>query len=357
MNGSNLGHGARPPLGQWLRAGDWQRLDQHFARQQPILAEDHAARGLMRLHTAGTPEQLSDALSDLRQAAALEPRNPLHALNLAQALIDTGQPAEALRTTEDILRRAAGFVPALEKRCLALNACSRWDDALEAFVTLAGEATAQGLALTPAVQAAGAALESRWWRPIPAGGAALRLPREDDHDAIARWLADDAFMARYHRFEPRTGQAARQHVARAQRPPHETRRREWIVQDRHGRAAGFAALVDIDASHRRAELLVGLPEADAASSLALKASVAAMAFAFERLHVDKLVSHVYGDNPLAQANTVHLGFTPEGRLREHLRIGDQRVDLLVNGLLARDHAQHPRLARLRARWLHPGADA
>ena len=127
------------------------------------------------------------------------------------------------------------------------------------------------------------------------------------------------------------------------------------MQASDGRLAGFAAIVDIDLGHRRGELLVGIPGAGTAPALALKASVAAMAFAFENLQLDRLVSHVYGDNPAAQANTLHLGFQPEGRLREQLRFGNQAIDLMVNGLLAREHAQHPQLKRLRERWLQPPA--
>ncbi len=351
MDALNRGRAAQAGLHEWLRAGEWARLQQHFAEHPPAGADEFAIRGLLRMR--GGPAQRHDALADLRQATGLAPDNLFHAVNLAQALIDSGQAAEALRASEQVLHRAPGFLPALEKQCLALCACARWDDALHAFTTLAQQSAAPGPALTPALQAAGASLATRWWRPIPVGGALLRLPREEDHDTIARWLADDAFMARYHRFEPTTGTAARDYIARAQRPPTETRRREWVVQAGDGRLAGFAAIVDIDLGHRRGELLVGIPDAGSAPALALKASVAAMAFAFDNLRLDKLVSHVYGDNPVAQANTLHLGFQPEGRLREQLRFGDQAIDLFVNGLLAREHAQHAQLRRLRARWLPP----
>jgi RimJ/RimL family protein N-acetyltransferase len=349
LNALNRGTGTQDGLVEWLRAGDWPRLQRHFAEHPPAEAGEFVVRGLLRMR-GGAPQR-EGALADLRQAVALEPNNLFHAVNLAQALIDSGQAQDALQVAEQTLQQAPGFVPALEKRCLALGGCARWDDALDAFTALAEHSTAKGPALTPALQSAGAAVASCWWRPIQVGGALLRLPSDDDHDAVARWLADDAFMARYHRFEPTTGTAARDYIARAQRPPTDTRRREWVVQAPDGRLAGFAAIVDIDPGHRRGELLIGVPDAGNAPALALKASVAAMAFAFDNLHLDKLVSHVYGDNPVAQANTLHLGFQPEGRLREHLRFGDQAIDLLVNGLLAREHARHPQLERLRKRWL------
>jgi RimJ/RimL family protein N-acetyltransferase len=349
LDALNQGPVTPAALFEWLRAGEWPRLQQHFANHAPASADEFAARGLLRMR-GGAPRR-TEALADLRQAAALAPDHFFHAVNLAQALIDSGQPAQALDAARQVLERAPAFVPALEKRCLALCGCARWDEALDAFATLSNQSTAQGPALTPALQSAGASLATLWWRPIPVGGALLRLPHEADHDTIARWLADDAFMARYHRFEPTTGTAARDYIARAQRPPTETRRREWVVQAPDGRLAGFAAIVDIDPGHRRGELLIGIPAANTIPALALKASVAAMDFAFGTLRLDKLVSHVYGDNPVAQANTLHLGFWQEGRLREHLRFGEQAIDLIVNGMLAREHAQHPKLKRLRDRWL------
>jgi diamine N-acetyltransferase len=349
LDALNRGRAAQAGLHEWLRAGEWAQLQQHFAAYPPAGADEFAIRGLLRMR--GGVAQRHDALADLRQAAALAPDNLFHAVNLAQALIDSGQAAEALRAAEQVLQRAPGFFPGHEKHCLALCGCARWDEALDAFTALAKHAAAQGLALTPALQTGGTALATHWWRPIPVGGALLRLPRDEDHDTIARWLTDDAFMARYHRFEPTTGTAARDYIARAQRPPTETRRREWVVQAPDGRLAGFAAIVDIDLGHRRGELLVGIPDAVNAPALALKASVAAMDFAFGKLCLGKLVSHVYGDNPVAQANTLHLGFQAEGRLREQLRFGDQAIDLFVNGLLAREHDGHPQLQRLRQRWL------
>jgi RimJ/RimL family protein N-acetyltransferase len=97
-------------------------------------------------------------------------------------------------------------------------------------------------------------------------------------------------------------------------------------------------------------LLIGVPEPRAGESLALKASIAAIAFAFEQLGLDKLVSYVYGDNPVARANTLHLGFQSEGLLRSHLKEGDSRLDLHVSGLLRTEFNADSRMQRVRSRW-------
>jgi RimJ/RimL family protein N-acetyltransferase len=344
------------PLRTWLQAGDWQRLREHFAQHPPRQAAEFAARALALLQSRGGPAVVGQAIQDLRQACALEPDKGLHAANLVQALLDNGQAAEALTAAQALWQRAPALYPAAEKRCLALQACGRWDEAAGALTDLLRLAAAQRMALSPQLRALQEDLGSRWWQPIGVGDATLRLPRPEDRSFVRESLADAAFMARYHRFEPTDAEAPDRYIERAQRPPRETRRREWIVQDRAGQPVGFAAIVDLDAGHRRGELLIGLRGGDRAAALALKAALGALAFAFDQLHLDKLVSHVYGDNPVAQHNTLHLGFRQEGRLREHLRIGGTRIDLIVNGLLAAEYAADARLSRLRERWL-PAAPA
>jgi RimJ/RimL family protein N-acetyltransferase len=354
-NGDSAPRAAPTELQSWLRAGDWPRLHAHFARQEPRSADEFAARALLLARAERSPQRDARLLADWRRAAELAPGQPLHQVNLAQALIDCAQPGAALEVAERVCAQAPQLLPAVEKRVLALHAGGRWADARSALAVLEQRAARERITLPGTLRFLGAELASAWWEPIRAGGTQLRLPRPADRAFIASTLADAAFMRRYHRFEPTDGAAADAYIARAQRPPLQTRRREWIVQDRDGRPAGLAAIVDLDAGHRRGELLLGLP-GNPAPAIALQAALAAMVFGFERLGLHKLVSHVYGDNPAAQANTLHLGFRAEGLLIEHLALGDQRLDLHVNGLLAREFAADARLQRLRRRWIdNPGS--
>ncbi|NRF70351.1 GNAT family N-acetyltransferase [Aquincola sp. S2] len=340
-------------LQAWLQRGDWPRLQAHFGEREPSTALEYAAHALLLTRAQRTPERGARIVADWRHACRLQPGNLLHFVNLAQALIDAGESAEACTLAAGLVRRAPQAYPALEKLCLALQAAGRWSEAADAGDRAAQLAATAGAGLPEPMQAARAALASRWWEPQPIGGATLRLPLSDDLPFVRTAFNDTAFMPRFHRYQRGEEPAVREFVERAQRPPRETRRRDWIVVDRAGRAAGLVSIVDIDFLNRRGELLVGVPDTDyrsGAEALALKASIGAIAFAFDRLQLDKLVSYVYGDNPVAQANTLHLGFTREGLLRSHLADGDQRIDLHVNGLLRSEFDADARLQRMRRRW-------
>ena len=85
----------------------------------------------------------------------------------------------------------------------------------------------------------------------------------------------------------------------------------------------------------------------------LKVSVAVLEFAFKRLHLAKMMSYVYSDNPEAQANTLHLGFEQEGLLRSHIAGQSGRLDLFVNGMTNTSFAGNALLNKLALRWRSP----
>lgn len=344
-------------LHAWLRQGDWARLQSHFDGHAPGTAAEHAAHALLLTRSERTRERDARIVADWRQACRLQPDNLLHAVNLAQALLDAGQVDEAAALAVRIAQQAPQSPPAVEKLCLAMHAQGRWPEAQQAVERARSLADACKLPLPDAVHSVCESLAGRWWEPIAVGGAVLRLPQADDLPFVRAAFNDAAFMPRFHRYQRGDEPALQEFIGRARRPPRETRRRDWIVVDRAGRAAGLVSIVDIDPVNRRGELLVGVPDAQrrqGSEALALKASLAAVAFAFERLRLDKLVSYVYGDNPVAQANALHLGFASEGLLRGHIADGHQRLDLHVNGLLRPEFEADARLQRLRQRWQAPG---
>lgn len=347
------GAAAAGDLQTWLRAGDWPRLQAHFSRHAPAGADGFVARALLLTRAERTTERTAQILADWRQACALQPSNLLHAVNLAQALLDAGQPDEAAGLAAQLVQHAPQNYPAAEKQALALHACGRWHEGAAAGAHAMHAAAAAGMAPSEATRAVYTDLAWPWWQPLGIGGAQLRLPATEDA-AFLRGLFNDAdFMRRFHRYQRGDERSITEFIDRAQRPSRETRRRDWIVLDRHGNAAGLASIVDIDALNQRGELLVGVPHPRAGESLAFKASIAAIAFAFEQLQLEKLVSFVYGDNPAARSNTLHLGFREEGLLRSHLKEGDSRLDLYVSGLLKTEFEADGRMQRLRSRWTDP----
>jgi len=329
----------------WLRARDWPRVRDHFARVAPVSAADFESRGLATMSLQPGAGGARLALPDLRRALDLQPHNPVLAVNLLQGLIDAGEVAEACRLSSAAVQALPASADLRDKHVQALVAAARWDDALQA-VTAEAKGV-DGQALWAALREE---LQSRWWRPLSLGGLSLRLPCPDDRDFITRSFRDRAFMTRFHRFQPADDASIDQFIQRSGSRPRLNRRLDWIVH-RGAEAIGLASLVDLDHEQRRAELLVGFPQAEGhPAAAALKASLAAMQFAFGALKLNRLISYVYGDNPASQANTLHLGLRQEGLLREHLRVDGVALDLHVNGLLAREYFADARLLRLLQRW-------
>lgn len=131
---------------------------------------------------------------------------------------------------------------------------------------------------------------------------------------------------------------------------------EWVVVD-HDQAVplGVAVLTDVDWPNSRAEFSLGLLDPSLAlSNLALEAALLTLDLAFNHARLRKLVSYVYTDNPRAQTNTLSLGFSAEGIVREHLFDSStgQWLSLFQNSLLESEFRGNQRLQRLSKRLLH-----
>lgn len=214
-------------------------------------------------------------------------------------------------------------------------------------------------------------LRSRY-RPLdPLWGAALTT----SHIRLRPWAcADEAFllrcfnttefMQRFHRFAApaRNPDVLRRHLSNAGFPVVKYRAVHWIIehltqddaQAKRWHPIGLADLTDINLRHARAELIIGLVDpASRGHAHALTATLLLLEYAFNRMQLHKLTSLVYGDNPLAQRNTLALGFIQEGIRREHLRDPETGawLDTFENGLLANNYRNNLRLQRLRQRLL------
>jgi RimJ/RimL family protein N-acetyltransferase len=334
-------------VNQLLVAKDWAGLERHFAVREPDSAEEFQARALLAL-SRSVDIPWPRVIADLRRACDLQPADGLLRANLAQALLDSGQADEAYREARVALQLAPQAYAPLEKLALAAAANRRWPEAhqllLRAARVLEGKRPLPDGAAQLLMR-----LQSQWWAPIQSAGLTLRQPQAGDAAFLARTFDDAAFMRRFHRFQRGGPGAVRQFIDIAQQPPDQSRRLDWIVVDRREQAIGLVALVDIDRPNQRGELLVGFAGAPPAMA-ALQASVAAIHFAFARFGLQKLVSYVYADNPEAQANTLHLGFTQEGLLRSHIACEGGRQDLFANALLRGDWEASSFLRRLTARW-------
>lgn len=139
--------------------------------------------------------------------------------------------------------------------------------------------------------------------------------------------------------------------------PQQRRSIEWVINlissEQPDKPIGLAGLADYITAYQLAELLVGLPDkALHRKGLALEAALLVMDFAFNTLHLNKLVSLVYGNNETAQKNTLKLGFRREGYLDAHVYYPEKGyLDMYQNGLLEKEFRVNKRLSRLSKRLL------
>ena len=333
-------------LRKWVAEGSWNQIAKYFDVHPPSKAGDFLIRAWMRGAQGEVPLRI---VADLEAAHALSPGDPVILVNLAGALLATEQAPGALQAARAACFLAPDSLPALEKRAHAAVACAEWEEARECVqraLNVYGKHLPLPAWAAPIVEM----LECRWWKPSGAGNYELRMPQESDIDFLAETFSNQIFMAHYHRFQAADSAAVREFVIRGKQPLWKLHRLDWIVVDLAGVPMGLAAIVDIDWRNRRGEMLIGFP-GKVPQTAGLATSLAVMNFAFERLRLIKLVSLVYEDNLAAQANTLHLGFSSEGLLRDHIQTPDGRVGLFVNGLLHDEYRASPMLGKLRERWL------
>ncbi|WP_293007667.1 GNAT family protein [Nitrosomonas sp.] len=116
---------------------------------------------------------------------------------------------------------------------------------------------------------------------------------------------------------------------------------------------GLASLVDIQIAHRRAELLIGIPDSEDRQRVSGVTMLLILDFAFNLIGLHKLTSLVLTNNPHSQKSTEAIGFVREGLRRHHLRDPKSRVwlDCYENGLVEDSFRANPVIARVSKRLL------
>jgi UDP-4-amino-4,6-dideoxy-N-acetyl-beta-L-altrosamine N-acetyltransferase len=112
-------------------------------------------------------------------------------------------------------------------------------------------------------------------------------------------------------------------------------RHEFMIVERaSGQSVGTIGLSRIDLVNRRAEygVLIGEPGARG-KGLAAEASRLLLAYAFETLGLRRVYLHVLARNADALRLYRRVGFQPEGVLRQHVRKGDEFLDVAVMAVL------------------------
>lgn len=99
---------------------------------------------------------------------------------------------------------------------------------------------------------------------------------------------------------------------------------------------GTCGLLDIDATHGRAELGYGVSVARWGRGIAKEAACAILDWGFRELALRRVAASVDPDNAASIRVLESLGFRHEGTLREHLHSGGRTFDSRIYGLLARE---------------------
>jgi len=193
------------------------------------------------------------------------------------------------------------------------------------------------------------------------GGVHVSLTRAAPEylEFIYSCYQNDAFMDLYRLAQSRavSKQGVLQRLETEQsKLPQELKRIEWVILKHElGQLVpiGLAALADHQVSHRRAEFLLGIPDVqDRVGHLSLEASLLVLDFAFNQVGLHKVTAFVYGYNAYAQKNILHLGFTQEGFLAQHIYTQKGFIDLYQNALLRTDFISNKTLSRLSKRLLN-----
>ncbi|MBS0300433.1 MAG: GNAT family N-acetyltransferase [Proteobacteria bacterium] len=288
-----------------------------------------------------------------RQTLQIRPQFP-HALNnLGNALQKTNNSAEAVSCYQRALELTDDYFEAHNNLGLALKTLGKIDEARAHF--------RKALQLNPSfIQASHnlAEVDSNWLEPLEGKKLYLRRYQEQDAAYLRDCHRNDVFMSQYNQYIPRnqalTELAAKLREVHAMHPC-QTKSVDWMIVRKNTRQpAGIANLVDINLPHRRAELLIGLPDPeDHTRGIALEATLLILDYAFNRVKLNKLTSNVYADNSISQKNTVAVGFTQESYLREHIfdPIHGKFLDIYGNGMTAHDFRSNKRISKLSVHML------
>ena len=210
-------------------------------------------------------------------------------------------------------------------------------------------------------------VDSRWSESVASRGIHLVTPSERDFSYLQQCYADEAFMQqllpmgrkkqsaeailhalRQSEFSVAHYRSMHRIIKKEVHPNPEQPSSQYSLKP-----IGLASLVDIQIEHRRAELLVGIPDPSERQRATGVAMMLIMDLAFNQIGLHKLTSLVLSNNPHSQRSTVAIGFTQEGLRRQHLCDPQTRqwLDCYENGILADDFYNNPVVARVSKRLL------
>ncbi len=296
--------------------------------------------------------RITDTIRTCQQAITLHSNRPEVFNTLGNALFRSGNFQDAAANYRLAIGLNPQYAEAHNNLGQALKAQKAYAAAEQCFRT--------ALSIQPDFEQAEQNLQQVdpiWLAPLRGKKVTLRRFCTDDVDYLQQCYQNPEFMRRYHRLMPiLSGEALVTKLKEnEQQHPSQLNAISWVILSKGGlQLIGIANLVEIQLPHRRAELLIGLPNpADRNTGIGTEATLLVPDFAFNAIHLNKVISFVYNDNALSQKNTLALGFSQEGVLKQHLRDANTKryIDLHSNAMTQGEFRDNARLAKLSKRLL------
>ena len=199
-------------------------------------------------------------------------------------------------------------------------------------------------------------LNPKWDEVYVGKRVRIRPVCESDAEYLHRSFSNHEFMDHFHPTVSRQRSVKSIAALIAEKNQMFRKRSQYWVVERlqTNDSVGILVVADLVAIHRRAELLVGMPdEATHGSGLAAEAVILLLNMCFNLIGLNKLTSMVLADNPHSQKSTLSIGFRNEGIRRSHIWIASRKkfCDCYENGMTSSDFHQNFFLRRLEKRWM------
>jgi len=182
--------------------------------------------------------------------------------------------------------------------------------------------------------------ESNDPQPVIRGSRVTLTPLAPDHSGLLETWADDKDVK--HSLSSSLVFDLSEELSR----PDTHTRRSFIISDEHGTPIGLTSLFNLSESPASGEMakLLGDPDARG-KGYAKEAEVLMLAYAFERLKLNRVFIRTAGFNLQNIKLNEKLGLRFEGILRECKMLDDQLVDIVVMSILSREFSAMYRLDR------------
>lgn len=295
---------------------------------------------------------LMAAIDAISQACHGDSSNAKYTVVKAELLLKAGRFSDAVEASRNALRLDPHNAFAYMVLGQGQSKLSCYREAAEAF--------RQGEQLLPSGQSVlrqkFVDLRQRnnpvWWEPIAGRNVQLERLAEHHSDFFQQAFTDVAFQQRMNLFKPYSRKRFEREVQRNRQLPQESKRIDWVVKWDNS-YHGILSYVDISTANQRAEIIVGFPSNGVSVRKEAEATLLMLDFGFDQLQLNRIYSYVYANNKAGQTNTLGLGFTHEGTLREHVihPVSGEPLDLWAYGLLKRDYYRNERMSKLRKRLL------